>query len=71
MRNITTLSAPGITTLRSSLTSGFNQTAEDATRNTPTRAAMMDFQKSLFEFNVQCSNEYKNAPAWGRQAVTQ
>lgn len=42
------------------------QTAEDATWNDPTRAAMLDFQKSLFEFIVRRSDEYDNAPAWGR-----
>lgn len=42
------------------------QTSEDATWNDPTRAAMVDFQKALFEFIVQRSAEYDNAPAWGR-----
>ena len=42
------------------------QTAEDATRNDPVRAAMLDFRESLFEFIVQRSEEYDDAPAWGR-----
>lgn len=42
------------------------QTAEDATWNDPTRAAMLDFQNALFEFIVQRSAEYDSAPAWGR-----
>ena len=41
------------------------QTSEDATWNDPTRAAMVDFQKALFEFIVQRSDEYDNAPQWG------
>lgn len=42
------------------------QTGEYATWKDPTRAAMFDFQKALFEFIVQRSSEYDNAPAWGR-----
>ena len=42
------------------------QTAEDATRDDPIRAAMLDFQRSLFAFIVQRSDEYDNAPPWGR-----
>lgn len=41
------------------------QTCEEATWNDKTRAAMVDFQRVLFEFIVQRSIEYENAPAWG------
>ena len=42
------------------------QTSEAATWKDPARAAMLDFQKALYEFIVQRSGEYDNAPAWGR-----
>ena len=42
------------------------QTGEDATQNDPTRAAMLGFQNALYSFIVQRSDEYDNAPKWGR-----
>lgn len=42
------------------------QTDEYATWEHPVRSAMLDFQEALFQFIVQRSSEYDNAPEWGK-----
>lgn len=42
------------------------QTNEYATYSNPIRLAMEDFKTALFAFIVRCSDEYGNAPEWGR-----